>query len=327
MSKGKRAAGFIEAALRQQYTTAFRSLNTNGQALVDELMQNLRDPLTGIATRRTWFKLLNQKIREACPQLAAWDHLAFPELFRELQVFQCNHVSLHVFFGDVSFLGWVNSFGHAAGDAFIERIGLMMRRLERVDVQLPGRLGGDEFACFFLRQDMNVILTACEELKAGMAKINIPGEHQQLTGHIDLGIAELGEAVCILNQYVVALQRSSYTSFPEGGRALKLLVDTLVGLADARSTIVKIQKRVLLLVELWIEYRPTYLQYVHALRKGAASITDAQIMHLAAQQQEDPEEFQQAVLEYALQPGQTESLLHVLIGAKARKPFLPIPSA
>jgi diguanylate cyclase (GGDEF)-like protein len=66
-----------------------------------------------------------------------------------------------------------DSFGHAAGDNFLQAVGeLMSRTLAPGD--LIARLGGDEFGCMLARQDLDSLILDVERLLKEIAGLNVP---------------------------------------------------------------------------------------------------------------------------------------------------------
>lgn len=329
----ERKSDYIREALCQsrKHRPAFRRLrsrkNKAVRRLVAELMGHLRDSLTDVATRRTWFVYLIEALKQDFPEIQAWDRLPLAKLLLALRGFRAR-TCLYVVFGDLSYLSLVNSVNHAAGDTLVRHTGRLLRSIEKKNRCLPGRLGGDEFS-FLLRGQLSAeaVLSLCQNLASDMAKVDIPGEHAgKLTGHMDVGIATFPQSVAVLAEYADRLLALGMSGFPEGEPASKMLLDILVSLADARSIIAKINTRVGLLIELWVEFPDVYNRFIHTLRKGAADITDRKIGEFARLRRQDSDErLRQGILDYALQarsgqPGE-DSLLDGLIREAAHRAF------
>ncbi len=132
------------ARLRAAYETAEISIL---QAFETELERGLStDYLTGVANRRVFVSRLEQ----------------------ELQRSRRHKTGFALSLIDVDELKPINdTFGHAAGDAVLQALGLALRGQCRADLDLPARVGGDEFACVFV----GATIAGAESASARIAEI------------------------------------------------------------------------------------------------------------------------------------------------------------
>lgn len=282
-------------------------------------MANLRDSVMGIASRKEWYRLLSAKILEFYPAIQKWDTTKPHDLSSLLEDFDPT-TPIRIIYGDISFLSYVNFLTtHNGGDKFLETVGKVLQPLEENPHVLPGRLGGDEIAIFVIGKKDHDLKVINRTIQTGLSNIVITEQPYLLTGHIDLGHAKIEEGVGVLQNYAKSLIKKQSPSTDE--RFSKKLVDIFVAIADRRSDIVKIRRRVRLLVNIWLYSPEAYVHSINFLRKGGNGVSDKQI-ETFANLKGDPAAFDRAIAAFSLSQKKTKTVLDQLIETEARQPFM-----
>jgi diguanylate cyclase (GGDEF)-like protein len=128
-----------------------------------------RDPLSGVATRAGFLRLLE----EACAQQTAADARGFAVLFVDIDRFK-----------------WVNDrFGHAAGDEVLRVVGRRLRACVR-PTDVVGRLGGDEFAVLLRGAEHQAhAVGAVQRIQRHLAEpVGLGGLQTRVTASVGLSI-------------------------------------------------------------------------------------------------------------------------------------------
>ncbi|MFD2111704.1 sensor domain-containing diguanylate cyclase [Thiorhodococcus fuscus] len=127
------------------------------------------DPLTGLLNRRRFFERLTD-------QLARLDRLGE----------RCSLLMI-----DLDHFKRVNdSYGHAAGDAVLQRFADHCRQLLR-QTDSVGRIGGEEFAVLLPGEDLGHARSVAERLRALVADDAVETERGAVRVTISLGVTEL----------------------------------------------------------------------------------------------------------------------------------------
>ncbi len=132
---------FDEARRRteQELQDMQRTLEERQTELWETIRQAETDPLTGLLNRRAFDDKIDR---------------AFKRTLRQ----KGEHVSLALL--DLDFFKQVNDeFGHQFGDAYLNKMGHIMREHIRTDVDFAFRIGGDEFALLLFSNEV----VACEK--------------------------------------------------------------------------------------------------------------------------------------------------------------------
>lgn len=128
------------------------------------------DMLTGLLNRREWMSRLS---------LEAHRH-------------QRTSLPLSVVMIDVDHFKRVNDVhGHPAGDAVLERLGILIRQGLRQDIDVGGRMGGEEFALLLPETDLPGAQTVALKLCDAMRQERFTHEGQTFGVTISAGVAEV----------------------------------------------------------------------------------------------------------------------------------------
>lgn len=126
------------------------------------------DPLTGLANRRAFVRLVDEAF--------ASDRLA------------C------VAFLDIDYFKQVNDrFGHPAGDTVLQRFAALALAAVR-DSDAVARIGGEEFAILLRGAGITIAASVCERLRASVAAADVGGDHGAIRITVSTGIVQLDRA-------------------------------------------------------------------------------------------------------------------------------------
>ncbi len=113
--------------------------------------QSIHDPLTGLYNRRYLEEALNQEIQRA----------------------QRHRHSIGVIMIDIDHFKWVNdTYGHEAGDRFLEAMGQMLRNSVRGS-DIACRYGGEEMTLVLPESSLAVTLARAEAIRRAMGEIQV----------------------------------------------------------------------------------------------------------------------------------------------------------
>jgi len=128
------------------------------------------DQLTGASTRTTFLATAEETLERRRRDSAA--------------------VSLVLF--DIDHFKTINdSFGHAAGDAALARVGEICRR-ELRGIDLFGRLGGEEFAALFPETERDQATLVAERLRSGLAAEQLDQRRPEIGLTASFGVVQIG---------------------------------------------------------------------------------------------------------------------------------------
>ncbi|WP_409314342.1 diguanylate cyclase [Pseudomonas putida] len=163
-------AWFVVSAtqsLSSALTTAWRLKHEMQRAHRLAMVASCTDELTGLNNRRAFF------------DNASAQHVRC----RETGTFMA------VLMLDVDHFKQINdTFGHAAGDQVLQRIGAAISASLR-DNDIAGRLGGEEFAILLPNTPPDTAIEVAERLRALIAKLRVNDEHP-VTASIGLALAK-----------------------------------------------------------------------------------------------------------------------------------------
>ncbi len=125
------------------------------------------DELTGLYNRRGFKDILNRNLFSA----ARYDEMGV------LAYFDLNK------FKDIN-----DSFGHAAGDEVLRRVGDFLRRSIR-STDFAARLGGDEFAILFVRGEHAKARERARTMARKIGRLVVPWQGQKFTISASVGLA------------------------------------------------------------------------------------------------------------------------------------------
>lgn len=160
-------------------------------SIFDEMLKNsLLDDLTGIYNRRYFDR----------------------SLIRELNRARRHTESLSLFVLDVdNFKNFNDSYGHAAGDRVLQKIGALLQNTFRRE-DIVCRYGGEEFAVILPETDPGAAFNVCDRIRERLTEINIENEPISISG----GIAGYPEhATDPANLFLIA-DRALYRAKLEG---------------------------------------------------------------------------------------------------------------
>ncbi|WP_316937007.1 diguanylate cyclase [Pseudomonas sp. EZ-C24] len=121
---------------------------------------------------------------------------------------------------DVDFFKQINdTFGHAAGDRVLQRIGTVISACLRDD-DIAGRLGGEEFALLLPNTPQAEAVEIAERLRALIAQLNVSSEHG-VTASIGLVYATTAESD--LDALLVCADKAMYRAKAAGRNRVELV--------------------------------------------------------------------------------------------------------
>jgi len=86
-----------------------------------------------------------------------------------------------------------DTLGHGAGDRMLRAVGAVLTERTR-ESDVVGRLGGDEFAVLLLAASAADAMTRADDLRDGIANIQIDGGHRYAATSASIGVAPVGPA-------------------------------------------------------------------------------------------------------------------------------------
>ena len=113
--------------------------------------QSIRDSLTGLFNRRYLEETLEREISRS-----ARSGKSFSLMMLDMD----------------NFKGFNDSYGHAAGDALLEKFGALLLTITRVE-DAACRYGGDEFVILLPESSLDVALLRAEEIRQAAARFNL----------------------------------------------------------------------------------------------------------------------------------------------------------
>ncbi len=127
------------------------------------------DVLTELNNRRAFYELGHASLRLA-------ERHARPTSFLMLDIDHFKQVN--------------DGFGHAAGDAVLERVGRLLREEQRSG-DITGRVGGEEFAVLLPETSLDAARAIAERLRARLAEPAVSYDGHELRFTVSIGVAEL----------------------------------------------------------------------------------------------------------------------------------------
>jgi two-component system, cell cycle response regulator len=138
------------------------------------------DPLTGLATKRTFQEYLEREWRRA----------------------RRYRTELSCVMLDIDFFKRINdTFGHAAGDEVIRAIGRVLTESCR-STDFVGRVGGEEFCILLPETNEENAVAWAERLRARVAETRVPADGKLLSATVSLGVTQMTEATTTAAQFV-----------------------------------------------------------------------------------------------------------------------------
>lgn len=251
-------------------------LNALTERAFAEVKEAKINPVTGLENRPGLFIEMNSRFKNIFSEEVLADKEAF---MNELKTRDFSGEELKVLFCDVSFLSLANELGgHELGDKLLSN---MAKQVKNEGVKAI-HYGGDELIVLYDENNEDV-QASMEAIEEGIKSLELDYlKDLGLEAHMDLGLADLPEAIEIFNDMIEELKTS-----PEGKEALKLmnpvkaLENIFVALADKRAFIRKGLVRLPLLINIKGKSQEQYEKVIGSLRKGAYSATDKEIDELS----------------------------------------------
>ena len=129
------------------------------------------DGLTGLYNRRYFEEIFNQQWKTAAR----------------------NVVPISIIIGDVDYFKTINdTYGHQAGDAFLQEIARLLGRIIKRETDFIARYGGEEFVILLLNLDSGETWKLAEQIRSEMENLRFDFE-----GHHIRATFSLGAASCI----------------------------------------------------------------------------------------------------------------------------------
>lgn len=126
------------------------------------------DGLTGLYNRRYFEEIFNQQWKTAAR----------------------NAIPISIIIGDVDYFKTVNdTYGHQAGDAFLQEIARLLGRIIKRETDVIARYGGEEFVILLLNLDTGETRKLAEQIRSEMENLRFPYEGQHISATISLGAA------------------------------------------------------------------------------------------------------------------------------------------
>lgn len=157
--------------------------------------QSIRDPLTGLFNRRYLEESLERELHRA----------------------RRNQHSMGIIMLDVDhFKQFNDTFGHEAGDALLQELGLLLQRYTR-GVDIACRYGGEEFLLLLPEASLDITRQRAEQLREEVKQLKVQ-YHRQLLGPItlSLGVAILPEHGTTARSVIQAADTALYSAKAEG---------------------------------------------------------------------------------------------------------------
>lgn len=240
-------------------------MNESLQKFQDRIDSDI-DQITGLLQRRYFMKELTIAVKKHFPRLAEG---VLPD-----------DGNLVVLVGDLAFLSYFNAISHNTGNAVLSRVGTILHKYFEPHGAAVGRIGGDEFAVF-MESSPDKALQIKEEISA---------EVKEEDRHIlDIEFATVSD-VRDLEKLIL---------LPDELR-VKWVVNALVDIAMARAQIVKYYARIGYLSSVYVNDQPFFKLLINHARKGAANITDAELMDFV-RRMESGEDISLDCLKFAIQ--------------------------
>ncbi|MCW8861137.1 MAG: diguanylate cyclase, partial [Rhodospirillales bacterium] len=139
-----------------------------------DLLQDLsiRDGLTGLPNRRRYDEFMEQEWARA----------------------RRNETPLSVILMDIDhFKQFNDTYGHAAGDACLQKVGAALKEAVRRPTDLVARYGGEEFVCVLPDTDSEGATQVAEAVREAVSALGIPHAHSSAADHVtmSLGVATM----------------------------------------------------------------------------------------------------------------------------------------
>ncbi len=149
-----------------------------------------RDPLTGLGNRR----LLAEDLVVVADQMRRYGR-------------RCAVAMLDI----DRFKTYNDEFGHQRGDEVLRSVARVVLALSRVG-DMYYRYGGEEFLCLYPEQSTAGALAAVERLRAGVARLALPGPSAAAGGIVTLsaGVAEIDPGDADPHRAITAADRAMY---------------------------------------------------------------------------------------------------------------------
>ncbi|MCW9040943.1 MAG: PleD family two-component system response regulator [Rhodospirillales bacterium] len=139
-----------------------------------DLLQDLsiRDGLTGLPNRRRYDEFMEQEWARA----------------------RRNETPLSVILMDIDhFKQFNDTYGHAAGDDCLQKVGAALKEVVRRPADLVARYGGEEFVCVLPDTDSEGATQVAEAVREAVSALGIPHAHSSAADHVtmSLGVATM----------------------------------------------------------------------------------------------------------------------------------------
>ena len=154
------------------------------------------DPLTGLRNRRDFEKQSEREIARSLRQGSPLSILMF----------------------DIDHFKKVNdSYGHAAGDLVLKRLGEGFRKVFR-ETDISARIGGEEFAVLMPDTDIDTATEAAQRLRLWVAeeKIQIDNDGTSISVTASLGVAQMSETSASIQSLLKLADDALYIAKHEG---------------------------------------------------------------------------------------------------------------
>ena len=102
-----------------------------------------------------------------------------------------NRMRITLIIGDIDFFKPINdTYGHLAGDAYLEKIALILSETFKRDTDFVGRYGGEEFVVLLLNQETEQAMRLCEQVRAKVENLVFPYYDHRIQATMSFGIAD-----------------------------------------------------------------------------------------------------------------------------------------
>lgn len=198
-SEGK-ATHFV--AMQQDITASkqteadLRKVNARLQAQLTEI-ENLHAQLREEAIRDGLTRLFNRRFMEET-------------LDREISIVQRDPRPISVVMLDVDLFKSINdTYGHQAGDAVLQTLGVMLLENTRQS-DIACRFGGDEMVVVMPGADMKVALSRAEEWRKAFSKMVFTFGQETMSTTLSLGVASFPDQARSPNELLTAADKALY---------------------------------------------------------------------------------------------------------------------
>lgn len=261
-----------------------------------EVFNRRFDSITGLETEIDFYRDLDEKVAKHIQDnarvkevLDAPDGESLPEVMREL-----NEIPLCLGFGDASYLSYYNGDpdiraacggDYAGGDDFLRKTAGVVQTIDRENMKISYKIDpkvssyrahghGDEFA-FVMEMKIDEAEEMTSRITEEQSKIEVSGA--ELPPNVDIGTASLNEAI---KAFLMVFPQERRKEMGDSQKAEEL-GKILIKIAERRSNIIKVIRRINLVVDLVKRDPELFKKTFGYLRKNAFGLNEKEVLAIA----------------------------------------------